>query len=355
MQAENAVIFEGATADEYETTLSIVDPTADHTQYLINQGGYIPLLAAATTTAITSTPAELNILDGGTSATSTTLADADRLVINDNGTMVQVALTDLETYMETSLDTLANVTSVGTLTTLTVDNVIINGTTIGHTSDTDLLTLTSGNLAIAGTMSASGAITANLTGNASGTAATVTTAAQTNITSLGTLTTLTVDNVIINGTTIGHTGDTDLLTVASGALTVAGSIDATNLTISAAQGSDGQVLTSTGSGVGWEETGSGGIDWQAVVTSNTTMVSGRGYFVNTTSAQISMTLPSSPSIGDYIHIIDYAGTFDGNNCIVVRATHPIQGAASDLTVATERAGFTLVFVDSTQGWLLTEK
>ena len=66
MQAANAVIFEGATADAHETTLSIVDPTGDHTQYLINQGGYIPLLAAATTTAITSTPAELNILDGAT-------------------------------------------------------------------------------------------------------------------------------------------------------------------------------------------------------------------------------------------------------------------------------------------------
>ena len=64
MNAANAVVFEGATADAYETTLSIMDPTADHTQYLINQGGYIPVLAASTTTAITSTPAELNVLDG---------------------------------------------------------------------------------------------------------------------------------------------------------------------------------------------------------------------------------------------------------------------------------------------------
>ena len=64
MNAQNAVVFEGATADAHETTLSIVDPTADHTQYLINQGGYIPVLAASTTTAITATPAELNILDG---------------------------------------------------------------------------------------------------------------------------------------------------------------------------------------------------------------------------------------------------------------------------------------------------
>lgn len=50
--------------------------------------------------AINATPAELNIVDGGTAATATTLADADRMVMNDNGTMVQVALTDLKTYLE---------------------------------------------------------------------------------------------------------------------------------------------------------------------------------------------------------------------------------------------------------------
>ena len=55
-------------------------------------------------------------------------------------------------------------------------------------------------------------------------AGTLNTAAQANVTSLGTLTTLTVDNVIINGTTIGHTSDTDLMTLASGGLTVAGDI-----------------------------------------------------------------------------------------------------------------------------------
>ena len=70
-----------------------------------------------------------------------------------------------------------------------------------------------------------------LTGNASGTAATVTGAAQSAITSLGTLTTLTVDNVIINGTTIGHTSDTDLITIADGVVTVAGEISVTTLDI----------------------------------------------------------------------------------------------------------------------------
>ena len=84
-----------------------------------------------------------------------------------------------------------------------------------------------------------GPLTGDVTGNVSGTAATVTGAAQSNITSLGTLTTLTVDNVIINGTTIGHTSDTDLMTLADGVLTVAGELDATSLDISGDADIDG--------------------------------------------------------------------------------------------------------------------
>ena len=47
--------------------------------------------------AVDATAAELNIMDGGTAASSTTLADGDRLVVNDDGTMKQVALTDFDT------------------------------------------------------------------------------------------------------------------------------------------------------------------------------------------------------------------------------------------------------------------
>ena len=92
-------------------------------------------------TQVTATGAELNIMDGGTSATSTTLADADRVVVNDNGTMKQVALTDFETYFESALDTLSNVTSVGTLTELAVDNVTINTNTISTTNSNGNLIL----------------------------------------------------------------------------------------------------------------------------------------------------------------------------------------------------------------------
>ena len=68
-----------------------------------------------------------------------------------------------------------------------------------------------------------------------------------------------------------------------------------------------------------------------------------------------MTLPASPSIGDEVSFIDYAGTFDSNTLTIGRNSQPIQGSASDLTVSVERAANTLVYVDGTQGWLLTNK
>ena len=122
MEAQNAIIFEGATADGNETTLSIVDPTADHTQYLINQGGYIPVLAAATTTAITSTPAELNLLDG---STANTVVNSKAVVYGSSGELAGTLSTAAQT----------NITSVGTLTTLTVDDITINGSTISDAAD----------------------------------------------------------------------------------------------------------------------------------------------------------------------------------------------------------------------------
>jgi len=104
------------------------------------------------------------------------------------------------------------------------------------------------------------------------------------------------------------------------------------------------------------EWGSGGIVWQTVITADpSNAVAGRGYFCNTTSGAFSVTLPTTATLGDKISFIDYAATFDTNNLTVGRNSHNIQGASSDLVVATERAGFSLVYVDATQGWLLTEK
>ena len=128
------------------------------------------------------------------------------------------------------------------------------------------------------------------------------------------------------------------------------------LTWPATTGSADQILTTNGSGVLSFVDNSGGTAWQAVSAAATISVaSGNGYFLNSTGNVITATLPASPTLGDEISFADYAGTFDTNNLTVARNGKNIQGAAADLTVATERAAFTLVFTDNTQGWLLKNK
>jgi hypothetical protein len=125
------------------------------------------------------------------------------------------------------------------------------------------------------------------------------------------------------------------------------------LTLPTATGSAGQTLVTNGSGV--LSFASAGLSWQAVQTGNFNVAAGEGYFVNTSGGVITATLPASPSLGDFASFVDYAGTFDTENLTIARNGKNIQGAAADLTVNVERAGFTLVFVDDTQGWLLQNK
>ena len=73
LEVLGTIIFEGATADDFETTVSVVDPTADRTITLPNASGAIPVLAAASNTQITATPEELNHVDGVTGNIQTAL------------------------------------------------------------------------------------------------------------------------------------------------------------------------------------------------------------------------------------------------------------------------------------------
>jgi hypothetical protein len=97
------------------------------------------------------------------------------------------------------------------------------------------------------------------------------------------------------------------------------------------------------------------VSWQSVITADgstgTTAVAGNGYFIDTTSAAHTLTLPSSPSIGDTVAIKDYAGTFGTNNLTIARNSSNIQGVANDSLISTNRASLTLVYVDATKGWL----
>jgi hypothetical protein len=116
-----------------------------------------------------------------------------------------------------------------------------------------------------------------------------------------------------------------------------------------------KVNSITGSGttaVGQLSFAAAGTSWQDVKTSTFTAAAGEGYFVNTTSGVITMNLPAG-TLGDEIAFIDYAGTFDSYTFTVsANGSEKIHGSTDDLTISTERAANTLVFTDSTQGWLL---
>ena len=107
---QNAFVFEGATDDAHETTLTTVDPTGDRTISLPNVSGTLPVLAAASTTQITSTPEEINLVDGGTTAGTTAVAGGDGIVTNDNGTMRQTTVDTFDTYLSATTKTLTNKT-----------------------------------------------------------------------------------------------------------------------------------------------------------------------------------------------------------------------------------------------------
>jgi hypothetical protein len=130
------------------------------------------------------------------------------------------------------------------------------------------------------------------------------------------------------------------------------------LTLPVATGAVDQVLTTNGSGVLSFVDNTGGTDWQTVITAATkTAVAGEGYFIDTTSNVCNLTLPAGV-LGDEVSVVDYAGTFDSNNLTVTPGSgEKIQGGSADatLTVATERAGFTLAYSGATQGWLLKNK
>jgi hypothetical protein len=142
-------------------------------------------------TAVTSTATEVNILDGDTSASSVIVADADRVVLNDGGTMKQVAVTDLSAYFDDEITAMPNLITTAATTVGALDSGSI--TSGFGTIDTGASAITTTGLISGGSLD--------------------------------------IDDVVINGSNIGHTDDTDLITVANGIVTVAGEISVTTLDI----------------------------------------------------------------------------------------------------------------------------
>lgn len=105
-------------------------------------------------------------------------------------------------------------------------------------------------------------------------------------------------------------------------------------------------------GTAWTAVGGGGAgQWQTVRTSGFTASSGEAYACNTTSAAFTVTLPASPSAGNFVQLVDYAGTWSANPVTVARNGSNIQGSALNVTLSTNRQAVAFVYIDATQGWL----
>ena len=127
----------------------------------------------------------------------------------------------------------------------------------------------------------------------------------------------------------------------------------TTLTLGAS--GDTVTLASGASQSGFGRTGT--VDWQTTKkTTNFTAANGEGYFVDTAaSGAVTMTLPSSPSAGNIVAVKDYNGNFATANLTIGRNSSPINGAnAADPIIATDGASLVLIYVDSTQGWVITQ-
>ncbi len=135
MNANNAVVFEGSTADAHETTLSSIDATGDRTINLPNVSGTLPVLAAASATQISSTPEELNILDGAT------VVVGEINALDLGSTAVGTAIASKAVILDSNKDYtgIRNLTITGELDGATLD--ISGDADIDGTLETDALTI----------------------------------------------------------------------------------------------------------------------------------------------------------------------------------------------------------------------
>lgn len=99
--------------------------------------------------------------------------------------------------------------------------------------------------------------------------------------------------------------------------------------------------------------GGGGLSWQSTLkTANFTATANEGYFVDVSSGSVTVTMPSSPSVGDNVGIVDVKGSSQ-TNAITITSSNNIQGASADKTLGYERGAVNLVYSGSTDGWVVS--
>jgi hypothetical protein len=115
----------------------------------------------------------------------------------------------------------------------------------------------------------------------------------------------------------------------------------------------GATITNNGTATGFGRTGT--VDWDTTVkTTGFTAVSGVGYFCNTTGGAFTATLPATPTAGAIVAFKDYANTFDTNNLTIARNGSNIEGSAVNSIQSVEGQSITLIYVDSTKGWVIVD-
>ncbi len=136
------IIYEGSTADSFETTIGVVDPTADRTINFANAAGTLQPFATASTTAISTTVSELNLIDGGTARGTDAVASGDGLLVNDGGTMKMTNVDTVSTYFASHSVGGGNIVTTGALNSGSITSgfgAIDNGSS---TLDTGAITTT---------------------------------------------------------------------------------------------------------------------------------------------------------------------------------------------------------------------
>ena len=143
--------------------------------------------------------------------------------------------------------------------------------------------------------------------------------------------------------TIGDSGDS-VSTSGGSTINNAGSITTAGITGGTINNTTGEIYLR------------GEVDWKPgdIKTASFTATDNQGFFVNTTSGQITVTLPASPSAGDVVGIKDYANTFDTNKCILNANGNKIQGSTTNFEITVEGSSIILIYVDSTKGWVITD-
>jgi hypothetical protein len=122
-----------------------------------------------------------------------------------------------------------------------------------------------------------------------------------------------------------------------------------NTTLNSLESANGTAWANVGSGSA--SSSGGGVSWQPVQNTNFIAVAGSGYGVNTAIANVTVTLPASPTVGQQIQIVDYARTFSSNNLIIYANGNKIQGNTANVVVSTNGQSTALVYYDTNQGWL----